>query len=155
MRLTRKNTTGSRLVEMYVLFPLQYGKNVASSIRSRLGSMFPQNSQKGKKGVKMLAKKYGELFNKFNAERPDQDFETGGLFYDEEEEEVILPFVKLLAEKAQKLEGEGDTKAANRTIGFIQGMLFAIGEFSLRELREHLENPSYVPLPEDRFDEGT
>lgn len=99
-----------------------------------------------------LAKKYAKLFGKFDAERPDPDFETGGLFYDEEEEEVILPFIKLLTEKAQNLEAEGKIEAAQRTLGFVQGLLFGIGEFSLRELREHLENPDLVPLPGDRFE---
>ena len=147
---------------MYVLLPLQYGKSIASSIRSillhKMGDVLLQKSQKGKRGIEMakvteLAKKYAALFGKFDAERPDQDFETGGLFYDDEEENVILPFVKLLTEKVQNLEAEGKTEAAQRTIGFIQGILFGIGEFSLRELREHLENPSLVPLAGDRFDD--
>jgi len=99
-----------------------------------------------------LARKYGELFHRFSAERPDEDFETGGLFYEAEEEDEIFPFIKLLSEKVQNLAAEGKTLAAQRTLGFIQGLLFATGEFSLRELREHLTNPDLVPETSDRLD---
>jgi hypothetical protein len=104
--------------------------------------------------TKDVATKYKELFKHFGAERPDPDFETCGLFHDDEEE-IALKLVNKLSKKVIN-----SSNGADRNIGFIQGVLWAIGEFSLNELREHLKDPNTIPTEnhfesfdnEDRFE---
>lgn len=90
------------------------------------------SSEHLKEVLTLYLERWGKIY-------PPKRMDTEAFFGDRN---TVMSHIMWMCLRAQQCLGSGDLEKASRWLGFIQGVLFCVGHYSIDEIQAHVVSPS-------------